>query len=124
MSFGDYSHEKAEESRHNETLAYLMFLAGIVLFVGGVLETLSLTGKPSWFLIIPYLAETSAGMFLGVFMVSSGLALVIFGLIAAMNYSHDRGWYMQELRKAGTTEEGSLTKKGVKLAKKRIEGKA
>ncbi|MEM2281413.1 MAG: hypothetical protein QXZ68_05435 [Candidatus Bathyarchaeia archaeon] len=40
MSFRDYLHEKAEESRHNETTAYLMFLAGTVFFVGGVLETL------------------------------------------------------------------------------------
>lgn len=40
MSFRDYLHEKAEESRHNETVAYLMFLAGTVFFVGGLLETL------------------------------------------------------------------------------------
>jgi len=100
-----------------------MFLAGIVLFVGGILETLSLTGNPSWFLIVPYLAETSAGMFLGMFMVSCGLGLMIFGLIAAMSYSRDRGWYMRELCKAGTTTGGSLMKKGVKLSKKRVEGK-
>jgi len=49
MSFRDYLHEKAEESRHNETLAYLMFLAGAIFFVGGILETLSLTGNPEWF---------------------------------------------------------------------------
>lgn len=124
MSFGDYLHEKAEESRHNETLAYLMFLAGVVFFVGGILETLSLGGSPSWFVIIPYLTEASAGMFLGLAMVISGLGLVVFGLGSGMNYSRDRGWYMQELRKAGTTEDGSLTKKGAKLARRRIDGKA
>jgi hypothetical protein len=63
-------------------------------------------------------------MFLGLSMVISGLGLVVFGLIAGMNYSRDRGWYMRELRKAGTTEDGSLTKKGVKLARKRLDGKA
>mgnify|MGYP006910663535 FL=1 len=43
MSFRDYLHEKAEELRHNETLAYLIFLAGAIFFVGGIIETLSLT---------------------------------------------------------------------------------
>jgi len=36
MSFRDYLHEKAEESRHNETVAYLMFLAGTTFLIGGI----------------------------------------------------------------------------------------
>jgi len=36
MSIQDYLHEKAEESRHNEIIAYMMFLAGSVFFVGGI----------------------------------------------------------------------------------------
>jgi len=44
MFFRDYLHEKVEESKHNETLAYPLFPAGAILFVGGILETL----KPSW----------------------------------------------------------------------------
>jgi hypothetical protein len=61
MSFRNYLHKKAEESRHNETLAHLMFLAGSIFFVGGILETLSLTGNPEWFLFIPYHTEPLAG---------------------------------------------------------------
>ncbi|MDI6805877.1 MAG: hypothetical protein QMD20_04340 [Candidatus Bathyarchaeia archaeon] len=57
MSFREYLHEKAEESRHNESVAYLMFLAGVVFFVGGMLETISLAksillGEPEWFIFI------------------------------------------------------------------------
>ena len=33
MSFRDYLHEKAEESRHNENQAYLMFPAGAIFFL-------------------------------------------------------------------------------------------
>lgn len=120
MSFREYLHEKAEESRHNETLAYLMFLAGTVFFVGGILETLSLAEKPQWFLFIPYHTEPLAGAVLGLSMIISGISLIVFGIAVGMNYSHHRGWYMQELRKANSIEELMVTKKTeVKKTEKR-----
>jgi hypothetical protein len=111
MSFRDYLHEKAEESRHNETLAYLMFLAGATFFVGGILETLSLTGNPEWFLFIPYHTEPIAGAVLGLTLIISGSALIVFGVAAGLSRSRARGWYMQELRKATSLEELSLKRK-------------
>jgi hypothetical protein len=115
MSFRDYLHEKAEESRHNETVAYLMFLAGTVFFVGGLLETLiinSLLDKnPEWFLFIPYYAETHAGAVLGLALIISGLTLIVFGIASGINYSRDRNWYMTELRKANSIEEVLMSRK-------------
>ena len=111
MSFRDYLHEKAEESRHNETLAYLMFVAGAVFFVGGILETLSLTGNPKWFLFIPYHTEPLAGAVLGLALIVSGFTLIIFGIASGLSRSRDRSWYMQELRKATSLEELSLKRK-------------
>jgi len=111
MSFRDYLHEKAEESRHNETLAYLMFLAGSTFFVGGILETLSLAGKPEWFLFIPYHTEPLAGAVLGLALIVSGFTLIIFGMVSGLSRSRDRSWYMQELRKATSLEELSLKRK-------------
>jgi hypothetical protein len=111
MSFRDYLHEKAEESRHNENLSYLMFIAGAIFFVGGTLETLSLAENPDWFLFIPYHTEPLAGAVLGLTLIISGLTLTIFGIAAGINYSHDRSWYMQELRKATSLEEQSLVRK-------------
>lgn len=116
MSFRDYLHEKAEESRHNENLAYLMFLAGSIFFVGGILETLSLNQNPQWFMFIPYHTEPLAGALLGLALIISGFALIIFGIVAGINYSHHRSWYIQELRKATSVEEESLMPK--KRAKK------
>jgi hypothetical protein len=119
MSFRDYLHEKAEESRHNETLAYLMFLAGAIFFVGGILETLSLTGNPEWFLFIPYHTEPLAGAVLGLTLVISGSTLIVFGIAAGLSRSRARNWYMKELRKATSLEELSLKrKKRNKLNKK------
>jgi uncharacterized membrane protein YiaA len=111
MSFREYLHEKAEESRHNETLAYLMFLAGAVFFVGAILATLNLPGKLDWFLILPYCAEPSSGMFLSLTMLVSGVLMIFLGIAAGFHYSNDRGWYMQELRKANTVENGIVHKK-------------
>lgn len=110
MSFRDYLHEKAEESRHNETLAYLMFLAGAIFFVGGVLETLSLAENPKWFIFIPYHTSPITGAVLGLALIMSGFTLIIFGIVAGLNYSRDRGWYMRELCKATSLEQQAITR--------------
>lgn len=123
MSFRDYLHEKAEESRHNETLAYLMFLAGTMLFVGGVLATLTITSEPSWLLFIPYYAEAHAGAVLALSLTISGFSLLIFGVIAGVHFAHDRGWYMQELHKANSTEDALLRKSTAKNSRKKHKGK-
>jgi hypothetical protein len=123
MSFRDYLHEKAEESRHNETVAYLMFLAGAMFFVGGILETLSFGGNPSWFVLIPYSTEMHAGAVLGLALIIGGLSLIVFGIIAGIHYSHDRDWYMHELRKSNSLEDIMMQSKS-KNTHKRKKAKA
>jgi len=120
MSFRDYLHEKSEESRHNETIAYLMFLAGVIFFVGGITETLSLTENPEWFLFIPYHTDPIAGAVLGLSLTVSGICLIVFGIATGLNYSRKRSWYMQELRKATILEEDSMMqKRSVKKSRRR-----
>jgi len=117
MSFRDYLHEKAEESRHNETVAYLMFLAGTIFFVGGILENLlisDIVGKsPEWFIFIPYYVVFHSATVLGLALIICGLTLIVYGITAGISYSRDRGWYMNELRKANSVEEVLLSKKRV-----------
>lgn len=120
MSFRDYLHEKAEESRHNELSAYLMFLAGSIFFIGGILETLILHGNPEWFLFVPYYTEPTAGAVLGLALIISGLTLIVFGLGAGLNYSRDRSWYMQELQKANSIEESLAHKKRKKKVTRKV----
>ncbi len=47
MLFSDYLHEKAEESRHNETVGYFVTVIGSVFFIGGLLETVVTVKNPN-----------------------------------------------------------------------------
>lgn len=108
MSLIDYLHEKAAESRHNETLAYLVFLAGAVFYVGGVLETLSLSVTPQWFLFVPYQTSLIEGAILGLALVISGISFVAVGIIAGIGFAHSRSWYMGELHSANSADVNKL----------------
>lgn len=100
-----------------------MFLAGAIFLVGGILESLSLSREPSWFLIIPYSAESNAAAFLGLALMISGISLIVFGIAAGLMYSHDRSWYMQELRKANSLDDAMMSNKTAKANRKKKNGK-
>src|SRR3972149_9020141 len=97
MSAQDYFHEKAEESRHNEMVGYIMFLAGSVFFVGGVLSALSMGGQLSWFLFVPYSAGSGQALGLEVSFLAVGLGLIVVGIGCGLHFNHDRSMYMNEL---------------------------
>jgi len=124
MSFRDYLHEKAEESRHNETLSYLMFVAGTILFIGGILITLNMTSQPDWFILIPYYAKPDPGTFLALSLAFSGIALTIFGIAAGLLCSRERGWYMKELQKASSMDDAMMHKQAGKNGRKKRTGGA
>lgn len=61
MSFKEYLHECAENSRRDEVNSYIMFLASLAFFVGGVTESLKLAENPKWFVFVPYHTEPLGG---------------------------------------------------------------
>jgi len=95
-----YLHEKAEESRHNETLAYMMFMAGAIFFVGGLLETVITAENPDWFLFFPYKITPHAYSLLGLSMVLGGFTLLVLGVVLGIHYAMDRALYMNQLKEA------------------------
>lgn len=111
LNFLQYLHEKAQESRSKEIQGCLMLLAGAVFFTGGLLETLSLTENPDWFIFIPYHAEPIAGAMPGLALIMSGLSLMVFGVVTALRWRVNRRWYMKKLRKASSKEWSELTQK-------------
>jgi len=111
LSIRDYLHEKAEESRHNEMFAYLMFIAGAVFFVGGILETLTTSSAPDWFLFFPYHFTPEPSGILGLALTLCGLTLIGFGVGMGLYYAHDRSWYMKELYNSHSAEATSMSGK-------------
>jgi len=111
LDFRAYLHEKAQESRQNEIQACLMFVAGALFFVSGILVNLNLASNPKWFIFIPYQTEPLAGAVLGLSLIVSGLSLMVFGIVVVIRNYHERKWFMEELRKAYTNKQmgaGSL----------------
>jgi hypothetical protein len=111
LSIRDYLREKAAESRHDEMSAYLMFIAGSVLYVGGVLETLLVAEGVNWLLCVPVSLSGAPGCLFGLALTLSGLALMVFGLIAGTYFARDRGWYMSELKNASIVDEKVVARK-------------
>ncbi|MDH5702160.1 MAG: hypothetical protein OEZ12_05235 [Candidatus Bathyarchaeota archaeon] len=107
----DYVHERAEESRHKETLAYLMFMAGAIFFVGGVLETVITTENPDWFLFFPYKITPDPPNLLGLFMVLSGFMLLVLGIALGIHYVLEGSFYSDQLKKVYVTEKNRESKK-------------
>jgi cytochrome c biogenesis factor len=120
MLFSEYLHEKAEESRHNETVGYFLTVIGSIYFVGGVLETVIKMPHPEWLLVVPYQITPDPYSLLGLTLTSIGVALLVLGIALSVHYTRERTWYMKELHNAHTTEEQELLRKvNEQLAKKK-----
>jgi len=116
MSLQDYLHEKekAEESRHNETIGYLITVIGSIFFVGGTLETVVTIENPSWFLFIPYQLTPHPYSLLGLALSLIGIVLLVLGVVLCVHYALERSWYMEELRKSQTIEAKRVGRRGRK----------
>ena len=111
LSFSYYLHEKAEESRHNESIGFLIAVLGSVFMVGGILQTLVTVQRPEWFLIFPYQLGSSPYDFLGLAFTLMGVMLFLGGIILGVYYASQRAWYCNALRDSYKLQEQTLRAK-------------
>jgi len=108
LSLSYYLHERAEESRHNETVGLLTAILGSVFLVGGMLLTLMTVQKPQWFLIFPYQVGSSPYDFLGLAFTLLGVTMLLGGIVLGIYYGAQRAWYSNALRESYRFEEEKL----------------
>jgi len=108
INFSYYLHEKAEESRHSESIAYFVAMIGSVFLVGGIIQTLVTVQRPQWFLIFPYQLGASPYDFLGLGFTLIGVTLFLIGIILGVHYGAQRLWYTNSLKDAYRFEEEKL----------------
>jgi heme/copper-type cytochrome/quinol oxidase subunit 1 len=100
MSLRDYLHEKAEESRHNETLGFLILVIGVVMLMSGMLITAIRVENPDWLLFIPYKLNSHPSVLLGLSLTSIGLTLLILGIAFSTHSALQRTMYIDRLKEA------------------------
>lgn len=106
--FSYYLHEKAEESRHNESMGLLVAAIGSVLLVGGLMQTIGTMQELQLFpMSISQLWSSPTG-FLGFSFTILGLILFLAGLILAVYYGSHRSWYFNTLKERYRIEEEEL----------------
>jgi hypothetical protein len=110
-------HEKAEESRHSESIGILIAIIGSVFLVGGFLQTLLTMEQPLLSPVSLYQLWSSPYGFLGFSFTLLGIILFLGGLILAVYYSSHRSWYCSALKERYKIEEEELK------ARKKSKGK-
>ena len=124
MSFEDYLHEKAAESRHRETVGFSFLVLGMVMLIGGFLITLVITGNPDWLIFIPWKRTTDPTSLISLSMTLSGLVLVFAGVGYIMFASADRSWYIKSLKDSMEDmpkKEEELFRQRLKALRRKIE---
>lgn len=117
-SIREYFNQKAAENRHNEMAAYLMFIAGIILFVGGLMVTFYTSDNLNWFIFLPYNLTSNPASFLGSALTLSGIILSIYGTVVGIFYSRKRTPPIQQLY-----QDYSFVEKSKNSPKRRIRKK-
>lgn len=106
--FPYYLHEKAEESRHNESMGLLVAAIGSVFLVGGLLQTIGTMEELQLFpLSINQLWSSTYG-FLGFSFTILGIIMFLVGLILTVHYASHRSWYGNALKERYRIEEEEL----------------
>ena len=121
MSFGDYLHRKADDSAHNEILAFLTVILGAVILMGGFLVTFIVVEQPMWFLLFPYQISSQPSSFLGLILALTGFLLMSTGFIMIIYYDRRKVWCLSQIEESNPYKNSAHKKIKLERIKKLVE---
>jgi len=104
MAYKDFLQIKVDEIAHNEILAFLMVILGMVTLVGGLLVTIVVVEAPRWFLIFPYQPLSQPCNVLGLILTLTGFILLSAGFVLVIYYDRKRSWATKQLEEFSHTD--------------------
>jgi hypothetical protein len=103
LSYTDWLHRKADESAHNEVLAFLTVVLGINLAVGGLIVTIIMLGGPN-FLVFLTQRPVDLSVALGPVLTFVGFFVTCVGFVLTFYHDRKRAWYQGEMEKSSIYE--------------------
>ena len=113
MLMEDWLHKKAEESAHNEILAFLLIILGVHLLTAGLMVTIIVSGGKEWWLFSIYWQLQTASTSLGLILTIIGFAISSAGFILVIHYDRKKSWYRRQIEKSSIMEKWKMKPKSV-----------
>jgi len=99
LSYEDWLYRKADQYAHNEILAFLMMILGMISLIGGLNVTLAVSGQ---LLLIPMIDQypLSPSSSVGLVLTTAGFIVFSGGFVSTVHYDRKRSWHVGEIEKA------------------------
>lgn len=113
MLVEEWLHKKAEESAHNEILAFLLIILGVHLLTAGLLVTVIVSGGQEWWLFTIYWQFQTATTSLGLILTLIGFVISSASFILVIHYDRKKSWYRKQIEKSSIIEKGKMKPKSI-----------
>jgi hypothetical protein len=99
LSYEDWLYRKADQYAHNEILAFLMMILGMISLVGGLSITVAVSGQ---LLLIPMIDQypLSSSSSVGLVLTTAGFIVLLGGFVSTVHYDRKRTWHVGQIEKA------------------------
>ncbi len=113
MLVEDWLHRKAEESAHNEILAFLLIILGVHLSTAGLMLTIVVSGGQTWWHLSIYWQLQTSTASLGLILTTIGFGISSAGFILVIHYDRKKSWYRKQIEKSSIIEKWKMKPKSV-----------
>jgi hypothetical protein len=112
LSYKTWLYKKADESAHNEILAFLMVILGMNLLIGGLLVTINSIRDQSILAFFNQAPFTNFSM-IGSILTVVGFAIALVGFALIIHYDRQKSWYYSEIEKSTMYKKGKTKYKTI-----------